>query len=315
MASGSAIGLMDPAFFVGRKEIIEWLNATLCLNLQKIEQTASGAVACQLLDCVWPGSVPMAKVKWDAKSDYEFIQNYKILQRVFQRKKIERHIEVEKLIRAKYQDNFEFMQFMKRFVELNGGIADEYDPIYRREKSIGVRVSPITQGGSSAPSAPRAQPRSRPAGGVSKPKPTRTAATRRPANRNPAPSSHHAAAGADDALVAELEKKCDDLAIENDNFANEISSLQGDNEKINESLEQSMRDTAELKLVVDGLEKERDFYFGKLRDIEILLQSLEDESHKSLTDDIFKILYATEEEFVAVDEEEPLLHENVEQEQ
>ena len=67
---------------------------------------------------------------------------------------------------------------------------------------------------------------------------------------------------------------------------------------------------AELQLTVDGLEKERDFYFGKLRDIEILLQSVEeDESEdavpeeqlKLLIERGLKILYATEgEDFVAV---------------
>jgi hypothetical protein len=52
---------------------------------------------------------------------------------------------------------------------------------------------------------------------------------------------------------------------------------------------------------MDTVEKERDFYFGKLRDIEMLLQA--NESKKTaLTDNILKILYASEEEKVIIDE-------------
>lgn len=38
----SNIGLMEGAFFVGRKEIVDWINATLDINIQKVEDTASG---------------------------------------------------------------------------------------------------------------------------------------------------------------------------------------------------------------------------------------------------------------------------------
>lgn len=57
---------------------------------------------------------------------------------------------------------------------------------------------------------------------------------------------------------------------------------------------------SELKLAVEGLERERDFYFGKLRDVEILLQTFTG-GEKDLVDKMFKILYATEEDFVTVD--------------
>ena len=55
---------------------------------------------------------------------------------------------------------------------------------------------------------------------------------------------------------------------------------------------------SEMRLEMDGLEKERDFYFDKLREIEILLQENEDRGLKNeLSDAIFKILYATAEGF------------------
>lgn len=113
MASGASIGMMDPAFFVGRKAILDWLNTTFQMNLQKIEESASGAVACQLLDAIYPGDVTMSKVRWDGKAPHEFIDNYKVIQAVFEKKGIDKYIDIEKLMRAKYQDNLENMQWFK----------------------------------------------------------------------------------------------------------------------------------------------------------------------------------------------------------
>lgn len=56
-----------------------------------------------------------------------------------------------------------------------------------------------------------------------------------------------------------------------------------------------------MKLQNDTLDKERDFYFGKLRDIEMLLQARNIEQSDNVTaQDILKILYASEEEKVTV---------------
>ena len=59
---------------------------------------------------------------------------------------------------------------------------------------------------------------------------------------------------------------------------------------------------SELKMTVDGLEKERDFYFGKLRDIEILVQEELDANEQQqpghvelpILKEIQAILYSTE---------------------
>ena len=48
---------------------------------------------------------------------------------------------------------------------------------------------------------------------------------------------------------------------------------------------------SDLRLTVTGLEKERDFYFGKLRDIEILVQECDG---NPVTQKVLDILYATE---------------------
>jgi len=51
----------------------------------------------------------------------------------------------------------------------------------------------------------------------------------------------------------------------------------------------------ELKMSVDGLEKERDFYFGKLRDIEVMCQDCDNGGDPPpIVQKILEVLYATE---------------------
>ena len=51
---------------------------------------------------------------------------------------------------------------------------------------------------------------------------------------------------------------------------------------------------------METVEKERDFYFGKLRDVEILLQSYSGPDRPTV-DALFKILYLADDDFVQVE--------------
>lgn len=130
--SGDAIGMMEGAFFVSRGELLSWINETFHLSLSKVEQCATGAVYCQIIDAIYPGTVPMSKVRWQAKHDYEYVENFKVLQQAFAKNDIKRYIDVDKLIKAKYQDNLEFLQWMKRYYDINYG-GEPYDAVGRRK--------------------------------------------------------------------------------------------------------------------------------------------------------------------------------------
>jgi len=81
-----------------------------------------------------------------------------------------------------------------------------------------------------------------------------------------------------------------------------------------EALQALTAQMGEMKVSVEALEKERDFYFNKLRDIEIIVGARLEEPDDSATEaEILKkiqdILYQTEEGFEVPEEENGLVDE------
>jgi len=242
-----------------RTDLLAWLNELLQLNYTKIEQCGSGAAYCQILDSVY-GDIPMARVKMNAKHEYEFIANFKVLQNAFKAKKIDKPIPIEKLVKCKMQDNLEFLQWMKRFWDSNFG-GQGYDAVGRRRGA-----------------------------------PTDTPATMAPV------ASSRATAG---------------LGVGSGRAGGKtpITGHRAGSAQPNEAVQNLQAQLREMSTHMEGLEKERDFYFAKLRDIEILVQQQIEVLETAGSDDetlreIQKILYSTEDGFevpenaVPVDEEE-----------
>ncbi|KAI8366354.1 EB1 domain-containing protein [Choanephora cucurbitarum] len=246
-----------------RTELLAWLNDLLQLNYTKVEQVGTGAAYCQIMDSVF-NDVGMTKVKFDTKHEYEYVGNYKVLQHTFDKHKKKKIIPVDKLIKCKFQDNLEFLQWVKRFWDQNfpGG---EYDAPLRRKGGGATTVSARTTNTGTRSTL----------GGASV---ARKAVSARSANRTPTSTGGRLSSA----------KSANSGALDNQSAA-VISDL---NKQI-----------TELKVTVDGLEKERDFYFGKLREIEIMVQEQLDlaeangQQDLGCFRDIQAVLYQTEEGF------------------
>ncbi|KAL9375199.1 hypothetical protein Peur_032078 [Populus x canadensis] len=263
----SNIGMMDSAYFVGRNEILTWINNRLQLNLSRIEEAASGAVQCQMMDMTYPGVVPMHKVNFDAKTEYDMIQNYKILQDIFNKLKIEKHLEVNRLVKGRPLDNLEFLQWLKRYCDsVNGGIMNEnYNPLERRSKGGRDRNSRGSQ---------------------------KTTKSQQASNM------HNSSSG----YTVDLNKMSGQKQGRGSAVVGEVNS--------SEEIQALSKEIADMKLSVDLLEKERDFYFAKLRDIEILCQTPELEDLPVVVA-IKKILYAADTKESALEEAQEYLSEAI----
>ncbi|KAF7632315.1 hypothetical protein Mgra_00008239 [Meloidogyne graminicola] len=73
----------------------------------------------------------LAWVKWNSRQEVDWLNNWRILQHSWKDIGIDRPIPVQSLMRAKFQDNFEFLQWFKKFFDANYD-GHEYDPTTAR---------------------------------------------------------------------------------------------------------------------------------------------------------------------------------------
>ncbi|KAF9184755.1 hypothetical protein BGZ51_009320 [Haplosporangium sp. Z 767] len=235
-----------------RGELLAWVNDLLQLNYTKVEQLGTGAAYAQIMDSIY-GDLPMSRVKFATKHEYEYLANYKVLQTCFTNRKIDKAIPTERLMKCKMQDNLEFLQWIRRFW-INNYPGDQYDAVARRGATN--EPSPAANRSTTAP-VRRAMNNG---GGVANRSMTGRANLSAAANRS------HRGPSPDHTVILGLQKE-----------------LQAE------------------RTTVTALEKERDFYFGKLRDIEVLIQQeLErtpDSAESPLLKEIQAVLYSTEEGF------------------
>merc|ERR1712176_1562588 len=78
-----------------------------------------------------PDCVQLKKVKFKTKLEHEFIQNFKVLQASFKKMGVDKIVPVDKLIKGRFQDNFEFLQWFKKFFDANYQ-GQEYDALEAR---------------------------------------------------------------------------------------------------------------------------------------------------------------------------------------
>merc|ERR1719193_636548 len=94
--------------------------------------------------------VPIKKVKFQAKLEHEHIGNWKLLQTGFKKVGIDKIIPVDKLIKGRFQDNFEFCQWFKKFFDANYG-GSEYDALAARGGVQPVSEINVQKRGGSVP--------------------------------------------------------------------------------------------------------------------------------------------------------------------
>uniref|UniRef100_A0A182NJG4 Microtubule-associated protein RP/EB family member 1 n=1 Tax=Anopheles dirus TaxID=7168 RepID=A0A182NJG4_9DIPT len=112
---------------LSRIELLAWVNRLLLSEFKKVEELCTGAAYCQLMDVLFPGCLQLKRVKFCTNVEHEFFNNLRLFQNALVQRKVAKTVPIERLVKGRFQDNFEFLQWFKKFFDANYD-GKEYDP-------------------------------------------------------------------------------------------------------------------------------------------------------------------------------------------
>eukprot|EP01028_Stygiella_incarcerata_P002113 TRINITY_DN1395_c0_g1_i2.p1 TRINITY_DN1395_c0_g1~~TRINITY_DN1395_c0_g1_i2.p1 ORF type:complete len:258 (+),score=97.70 TRINITY_DN1395_c0_g1_i2:78-851(+) len=248
---------MEENLFLSRHDLLKWLNDLLGTSYSKVEELSSGVAFCLVFHDVYPDALHKTKILYSAKHDYESLKNFKLLQSGFVKKKIGKTIEAEKLVRGKYIDNFQFLQWIKWFHDSHA----KERPL-EGEKSAEEEEDPV--------------------GSVQKEKNKRTEkVVGRSGGYDTDGDVDADGDGGNEERKNEGKTRSGETVAEK--ARSKISMKKGGTTVERGGVQSKRKGKMQiLKETIEALEEERDFYFQKLRDIEILIQTCKWQDHPLL---------------------------------
>ncbi|XP_055628304.1 microtubule-associated protein RP/EB family member 1-like [Toxorhynchites rutilus septentrionalis] len=237
---------------LSRKEMLAWVNRTLTSEFNKIEELCTGAAYCQMMDILFPGCVPLRRIKYCTNLEHDFINNLKLFQNALVTMKVEKSVPIDRLVKGRFQDNFEFLQWFKKFFDANYD-GKEYDAQGARS-NVPMRYGTPKAGGMMKKAS---------SGGVG---PLGAAPKARPLEKKSTP------------ITTSLMGK----NAKNDEANNDLL----------EHLNTLMQEKDDVATKIQLVETERDYYYHKLTEIEALTAEEELEENQQLCERIKEIMYA-----------------------
>ena len=270
------------------------------------------------------------------------VANYKLLQNAFKKNKIQKYIDVDKLIRGKFQDNLEFCQWLKAFFDQTGGIngaREGYDPVAVRAKGKGGKAVGKSVGGVKKTSSARSVGTARTgvSSGASRRTTSSSVSSSTPTTGSRSPRRPTSATSSSSSATRRQKENTTNTTTTSSSstrlptnprkasvtasattkakYEDEIRSLKSENITLKAKYSTLEHSSAETELTLQTVESERDFYFEKLRGIELMLQVYKEKEEveegsgevSKVMDSIFKVMYATMDDNVEVDESGNLL--------
>lgn len=244
-----------------RHKMLQWVNTTLSAKYTKIEELCSGVAYCQLMERIFPNCIGMRRVKMAAKLEHDFMYNLKLFQSAFLKMNFDKTVPIDKLVKGRFQDNFEFLQWFKKFYDMH---CNDKENTANSGGSLAV-VKPIRK----ASSATNLKVEISPVGGISSSKKTTpTSAPGANSMRTKSSSTSH-------------------LTPRSSQPSRPISPS---------SLEVLTESCNQLKEQISVAKNDKDYYYNKLQQIETLCLECEKKNeHPEWTKKVLGILYETKE--------------------